>query len=63
MALLLHAEPDAGRGDRAAVYITDPFEGSAAGSAHGQTVIAQWISTAIEQFLQPSPTSASSAAS
>jgi hypothetical protein len=26
-------------------------------------VIAQWISTAIEQFLQPSPTSASSAAS
>jgi hypothetical protein len=53
MALLLHVEPDAG----------DPFEGSAAGSAHGQTVIAQWISTAIEQFLQPSPTSGNSAAS
>jgi N-acetylmuramoyl-L-alanine amidase len=30
------------------LFITDPFEGSAAGSAHGQTVIAQSISTAIE---------------
>jgi len=37
------------------LYITDPFEGTIAASAHGQRVIAQAISTAIETFLAPSP--------
>ena len=33
------------------LYITDPFEGSIADSTTGQTVIAQGIATAVEQFL------------
>ena len=35
------------------LYLTDPFEGSIAASAHGQQVIAQGIATAIEQYLAP----------
>ena len=36
-------------------YITDPFEGSIAASAKGQSVIAQGIATAIEQYLGNRP--------
>jgi hypothetical protein len=39
------------------LYITDPFEGTLAASANGQTVIAQGIASAVEQFLAPPPTS------
>ena len=35
------------------LYTTDPFEGSIAESAHGQSVIAQGIATAVEQYLAP----------
>ena len=35
------------------LYITDPFEGSIADSAQGQSVIAQGIATAVEQYLAP----------
>jgi N-acetylmuramoyl-L-alanine amidase len=35
------------------LYITDPFEGSIADSANGQTVISQGIAAAIEQYLSP----------
>jgi N-acetylmuramoyl-L-alanine amidase len=35
------------------LYITDPFEGSIADSAHGQMVMAQGIARAVEQFLKP----------
>ncbi len=35
------------------LYITDPFEGSIAASAHGQSVMAQGIATAVEQYLAP----------
>jgi len=35
------------------LYITDPFEGSIAASAKGQSVIAQGVATAVEQFLAP----------
>jgi N-acetylmuramoyl-L-alanine amidase len=40
------------------LYITDPFEGSIADSAHGQLVIARGLATAIERFLgtpRPNP--------
>jgi N-acetylmuramoyl-L-alanine amidase len=37
------------------LYITDPFEGSIAGSVAGQKAIAQGIATAVEQFLTPPP--------
>ncbi|HEX3841156.1 MAG TPA: N-acetylmuramoyl-L-alanine amidase [Acidimicrobiales bacterium] len=36
------------------LYLTDPFEGSIADSASGQSVIAQGMATAIEQYLNPS---------
>ena len=39
------------------LYITDPFEGSIADSSQGQTVIAQGIAQAVEQFLAPASTS------
>ena len=42
------------------MYITDPFEGSIADSAHGQMVIAQGIATAVEQYLEPPKASAKS---
>jgi N-acetylmuramoyl-L-alanine amidase len=35
------------------LYITDPFEGSIADSAHGQSVVAQGIAIAVEQYLAP----------
>lgn len=35
------------------LYITDPFEGTIAASAHGQMVIAQGIAAAVETFLEP----------
>jgi N-acetylmuramoyl-L-alanine amidase len=35
------------------LYLTDPFEGSLANSAHGKAVIARGVATAIEQFLTP----------
>ena len=38
------------------LYISDPFEGSIASSATGQTAIAQGISSAIEQFFRPPTT-------
>ena len=38
------------------LFITDPFEGSLAASAHGQEVIARGLARAVEQYL-PSPTS------
>ncbi len=37
------------------LYITDPFEGSIAASAKGQTTIAQGIATAIEQYFGVHP--------
>jgi N-acetylmuramoyl-L-alanine amidase len=37
------------------LYITDPFEGSIADTAHGQMVIGRGVATAIEQFLNPTP--------
>jgi N-acetylmuramoyl-L-alanine amidase len=37
------------------LYITDPAEGTIAASPAGQTVIAQGIATAVEQFLAPRP--------
>ena len=37
------------------LYITDPFEGSIADSAQGQSVMAQGIATAIGQYLAPAP--------
>jgi len=42
------------------LYITDPFEGSIASSARGQTAITQGITLAIEQFLAPQPPSKTS---
>jgi N-acetylmuramoyl-L-alanine amidase len=39
------------------LYLTDPFEGSIADTAHGQTVIAGGLATAIETFLKKSPKS------
>ncbi len=39
------------------LYLTDPFEGSIADTAHGQTVIAGGLATAIETFLKKTPTS------
>ncbi len=39
------------------LYLTDPFEGSIADSAHGQMVIARGLATAIESFLKKSATS------
>ncbi len=38
------------------LYISDPFEGSIASSTTGQTVIAQGISSAVEQFFKPPAT-------
>ncbi len=38
------------------LYITDPFEGSIAASAHGQMVIGRGIAPAVEQFLRPPAT-------
>ncbi len=35
------------------LYLTDPFEGSIANSSSGQTVMAQGIASAVEQFLSP----------
>jgi N-acetylmuramoyl-L-alanine amidase len=35
------------------LYLTDPFEGSIADTAHGQMVIARGIASAVETFLQP----------
>jgi N-acetylmuramoyl-L-alanine amidase len=35
------------------LYITDPFEGSIAASAKGQSAIAQGIAAAVEEFLSP----------
>jgi N-acetylmuramoyl-L-alanine amidase len=35
------------------LYLTDPFEGSIAGSRHGQQVIARGIARAVDQFLAP----------
>jgi N-acetylmuramoyl-L-alanine amidase len=35
------------------LYLTDPFEGSIADSAHGQMVMARGMASAIEQFLEP----------
>jgi N-acetylmuramoyl-L-alanine amidase len=35
------------------LYLTDPFEGSIANTAHGQAVMAQGMARAIEQFLKP----------
>jgi N-acetylmuramoyl-L-alanine amidase len=40
------------------LYLTDPFEGSIANTAHGQMVIATGIVSAVEQFLEPSSTPA-----
>jgi len=37
------------------LYLTDPFEASIAGSAHGQQVIAWGVVHAVEQFLAPAP--------
>lgn len=37
------------------LYITDPFEGSIANSAHGQMIIAQGIATAVEQYFGEAP--------
>ena len=42
-----------GSGYRAALYLTDPFEGSIAASAADQQVIAQGIATAVEQYFAP----------
>ena len=42
------------------LYITDPFEASIAASAQGQRVIAQGVATAIETYLAPRPTAATS---
>jgi hypothetical protein len=39
------------------LYLTDPFEGSIADTAHGQMVIAGGLATAIETFLKRSATS------
>ncbi len=39
------------------LYLTDPFEGSIAESAVGQTAIADGIATAVERFLAPAPPS------
>jgi N-acetylmuramoyl-L-alanine amidase len=41
------------------LYLTDPFEGSVADTAHGQAVIASGIARALENFLQPSPSASS----
>jgi N-acetylmuramoyl-L-alanine amidase len=38
------------------LYLTDPFEGSIADSAHGQMVMARGMATGIEQFLKPATT-------
>jgi N-acetylmuramoyl-L-alanine amidase len=35
------------------LYLTDPFEGSIAATAHGQAVIGHGLAVAIEQFLAP----------
>jgi N-acetylmuramoyl-L-alanine amidase len=35
------------------LYLTDPFEGSIADTAHGQAVMAQGMARAIEQFFKP----------
>ena len=35
------------------LYLTDPFEGSIANTAHGQAVIGRGVATAVEQFLAP----------
>ncbi len=37
------------------LYLTDPFEGSIADSSSGQSVMAQGIVSAVEQFLSPPP--------
>ncbi len=37
------------------LYITDPFEGTSAASAQGQTAIAQGIATAVARYLTPPP--------
>jgi len=39
------------------LFLTDPFEGTLAASAHGQMVIAQGVAAAIEQFLGRPPAS------
>jgi N-acetylmuramoyl-L-alanine amidase len=44
------------------LYLTDPFEGTIAASTRGQTVIAQGIATAIEQYLSPPKTSTTTTA-
>jgi hypothetical protein len=36
------------------LYLTDPFEGSIADTAHGQTVIARGLAQAIQTFLKGS---------
>jgi N-acetylmuramoyl-L-alanine amidase len=37
------------------LYLTDPFEASIAASSADQSVIAQGMATAVEQFLKPAP--------
>ena len=44
------------------LYLTDPFEGSIAGSKNGQTTIARGIALAVEQFLAPPKASTTSTA-